>query len=343
MSFDIAKNAIDWIFTHIPVDCEGVEIGFIGGEPLLEFALLKDIWEYTCATKRGGKPFIFQASTNGTVLTAEMKEWFTARKNCFVLGLSLDGKKETHDHNRSNSFDMIDIDFFLRTWPEQGIKMTLSDYSLSNLAENVKYAHSLGFALIEGVNPAEGDFDWDKDKYISTLIPQLAELTDFYVEHDDLKPCQMFDKQLAGCEAETKPKKWCGIGTGTPFSDIDGKRYPCSYITPMTFQQNELDDILCTDFSNENNFVDDECYKHCYIYPICPTCSGANYMVNKTFKKRNKNKCRIQKLIALFIADMEAKRIAKNPKRYEDKTLYFTIAAVKKIREIYLPEFAPFF
>jgi hypothetical protein len=66
-------------------------------------------------------------------------------------------------------------------------------------------------------------------------------------------------------------------------------------------------------------------------------------MMNKTFKVRDKSKCRIQKLIALFIADMQAKRIQKNPKWYDDTTLYYTIEAVKKIRALYLDEFKAFF
>jgi radical SAM protein with 4Fe4S-binding SPASM domain len=145
------------------------------------------------------------------------------------------------------------------------------------------------------------------------------------------------------CESQGKDrKKWCGIGTGTSFFDVDGRRYPCSFVTPMTFTQNELERILETDFSNDENFIDEECFNDCYIYPICPQCSGANYMVNKTFRKRNRSKCRIQKLITLFIADMEAKRIAKNPKRYDDTNLYYTIEAIKKIREAYLGMFEEF-
>jgi sulfatase maturation enzyme AslB (radical SAM superfamily) len=74
---------------------------------------LKSIVSYTCSNYRG-KDFIFFATTNGAMLNNEMKQWFCMHKNCFVLGLSLDGAKETHDANRSNSFDMIDFDFFLK-------------------------------------------------------------------------------------------------------------------------------------------------------------------------------------------------------------------------------------
>jgi sulfatase maturation enzyme AslB (radical SAM superfamily) len=341
MSLDTAQRAIDWIFANVPTYTDAVELSFIGGEPLLEFPLIKKIVQYVF-DKEPYVPYIFSATTNGTVLDDEMKAWVTDHREFFLLGLSLDGKRETHNHNRCDSFDKIDIDFFLRNWPEQSIKMTLSEYSLNHLAEDVKYIHSIGFKEIGGVNLAEGGFNWDKDEYISALIPQLAQLVEFYVENDTLKPCQLFDKELNVCETRNKErKKWCGIGTGTPFFDVDGTRYPCSFITPMTFSQRDLAVIRATDFTKDENFIDDDCFDNCYIYPVCPTCSGANFLVNKTFKKRNRSKCRIQKLLALFIADMQAKRIAKNPSRYDETTLFYTIEAIKQIRGRYLTEFMP--
>ena len=159
MSFDTAKKCINWIFHNIPDYANnGVEIGFIGGEPLMEFDLLKSIFSYTCSTYSDIE-HIFFATTNGTLLNDEMKEWFSAHRKFFTLGLSLDGAKETHDANRSNSFDSIDFDFFLKNWPEQGVKMTLSEFSLPRLAENIKFIHNLGFKRISGVNLAEGNFD----------------------------------------------------------------------------------------------------------------------------------------------------------------------------------------
>lgn len=343
MTFDTAKRCIDDIFQNIPdYAVDGVEVGFIGGEPLLEFDLLKRVFLYTHSnyTDIG---WIFYATTNGTLLNDEMKEWFSTHRKDFVLGLSLDGTRETHNANRSNSFDKIDIDFFKENWPEQGVKMTLSEYSIPRLAENIKFVHSLGIKNIRGVNLAEGTFDWDDDKYIEMLIPQLSELVDFYLENDGAMTNQMFDKRIAVCEAEKVGKrKWCGIGTGCPFFDVDGKKYPCSFITPMTFSMDEIANIVETDFTMDENFIDDECFEHCYIYSICPTCAGANYLKNKTFKARDKSRCKIQKLIALFVADLQAKQIVKNPKMYNDNTLYHTIEAIKKIRYLYLDEFRKF-
>lgn len=342
MTIETAQNAIDWIFDHIPVDMSGVEIGFIGGEPLLEFELIKDIVAYTCS-KEPKVDYIFYATTNGTLLTEEVKAWFNAHKDCFVLGLSLDGARETHNYNRNNSFDKIDIGFFLKNWPNQGIKMTLSEYSLHHLAENIKYVHSIGFKEIGGVNLFEGSFDWSLDEYIRLLVPQLNELVKFYVDNDTLALNQMFNKSLSFCEVKNRnSRKWCGIGNGANFFDIDGKMFPCPFVTPMTFTKNELSDIMKTDFTNDNNFNDDDCFRNCYIYPICPTCAGANYLNNKTFKERDKGRCRIQKLISLFAADLQAKRIRKNPEIYDNDMLYHTIEAIKTIRALYLPEFKEF-
>jgi radical SAM protein with 4Fe4S-binding SPASM domain len=339
MSFVTAKTIIDWVFDNIPKCMNGIEFTFIGGEPLLEFDLIKDIVEYTYSKNKSEK-YIFYATTNGTLLTDKMKKWFHEHKDRFYLRLSLDGTKETHDYNRSNSFDSLDIDFFKKIWPGQGVKMTLSPFSLDHLAQDIKYIHSLGFDDIGGVNLFEGEFDWNKDEYIRILVPQLKELVEYYVENNTLRLEQMFDRRIDFCEAKNRErKKRCGIGTGTLFFDVDGEKYPCTFITPMTFSCDEIAHVINTNFNDDGNFIDDECFSNCYIYPICPTCSGSNYMVNKTFKKRNRNKCQLQKLIVLFIADLQAKRIMKNKDYMNGDTLYYTIEAIKKIRELYLEEF----
>jgi len=343
MSLQTAKKIIDWLFDNRPPNMRGIEIGFIGGEPLLEFELIKEIVSYT-KSKPINEEYVFYATTNGTVLTKDMKKWFIENKEDFILGLSLDGAKETHDYNRSNSFDQIDFDFFVQNWPYQPVKMTLSEYSIPRLAENIKYIHSLGFKEIGGVNLFEGNFDWSSEKYIDILINQLAELVEFYVQNDELALDQMLNKHLDMCETKKhKKQKWCGIGDGAICFDVDGKKYPCPLMTPMTFGKTELSVIETTDFSNVNAFVDPDCYENCYIYPICPNCPGANYLNNKSFKIRDKSKCRIQKLVSIFSADLHAKRIVKNHTKYSNSKLYHTINAIKKIRELLLPEFKEHF
>ena len=68
-------------------------------------------------------------------------------------------------------------------------------------------------------------------------------------------------------------------------------------------------------------------------------CPGANYLVKKSFTKRDKSKCRMQKLITLYVADLQARRLVKNPDCIPSNRVYSTIAAIEKIRENFLPEF----
>lgn len=340
MDLDTAITCADYIFTHIPdYAIDGVTLNFMGGEPLLEFDLLKSVYKYT-KEKYPNIKKVFFATTNGTLLTEEMKEWFRNHRHDFVLGLSLDGTDEVHNYNRSNSFSKIDTSFFLENWPEQGVKMTLSEFSISRLAESVKFIHSLGFKKIRGVNLAEGNFDWDEEQVIQVLIPQLKELVKYYLEQEDLLFNQMLDKPLELCAAKERKKlKWCGTGVSCIFFDVDGKRYPCSFFTPMTFSAEELEKVCAADFTDNKLFVDDKCFNDCYIYPLCPTCAGANYQTNGSFGKKNKIHCKTQKLITLFAADLLAKKISKNPCLYDECTTYFTIEVIEKVKELYYKEF----
>jgi sulfatase maturation enzyme AslB (radical SAM superfamily) len=338
MTLDTAKTVVDRIFHHINDETDRIEIGFFGGEPLLEFDLIKEIFAYIRSKKRKVE-YTFFATTNGTLLTDEMKNWFIANKEHFTLALSLDGTRETQNHNRCNSFDKIDLDFFIKNWPNQGVKMTVSEYSLPSFAKDIKFLHSCGFKKINGANLAAGDFDWNNDNYVELLAPQFKKLVDFYLNNDNLKN-HLFDRNLALCEVKKNKKhRRCGVGNRVMFFDVDGKKYPCAYITPMTFSEEDLSNIMKMNFAEDENFIDEYCLINCYIYPICNTCIAENYLNNKCLKERVKSRCRILKLTTLFVADLQAKRIERNPKIFDDNTLYHTIETIKKIRELYLPEF----
>lgn len=339
MSFPTAKACVDEIFKNFQDNVyDGILLKFMGGEPLLEFDLLRQVYEYVNERYPDRKKMLF-ATTNGTLLNDEMKAWFHEHRRQFYLGLSIDGTPDVHNHNRSGSFEKIDTRFFAENWPEQGVKMTISEYSIPRLAESIRYIHSLGFQKVRGVNLAEGNFPWDEEEVIRDLVCQLKELVAFYLENDSLYN-QMFDKQFDLCEAKERRKiKWCGTGVSCLFFDVDGTRYPCSYFTPMTFSEQELQKIMSIDFTNEELFSDDKCYRDCYLYPLCPTCAGANYQTNGAFGVKNIIHCRTQKLISLFAAELQAQRIIRNPKRYDPYKTYYTIKAIEEIRRLYYDEF----
>jgi uncharacterized protein len=108
MSFEIARKAIDMMLANSR-ECGSLHLGFYGGEPLLEFDLLKKCVEYI-TSHVNGKKLTFGISTNGTLLNNEIVTFF--REHNFTLSISLDGSKEEHDVNRKfangqGSFNMI--------------------------------------------------------------------------------------------------------------------------------------------------------------------------------------------------------------------------------------------
>jgi len=74
MSFEVAKQCIlrEVDFVKKSSEFTEIEIDFMGGEPLLNFDLIRKVVEWMeCA--RLGIPFITGCATNGTLLTPEMK------------------------------------------------------------------------------------------------------------------------------------------------------------------------------------------------------------------------------------------------------------------------------
>ena len=342
MSFDTGKEVVNKILKDHTKGFTSIEISFIGGEPLIRFDLIKQIYEYVNGHK-GNQQVTFSASTNGTLLNDEMKKWFSLHKDNFILGLSIDGEPNSQNHNRSNSFNKIDIPFFVNNWPHQGVKLTISDYSISFLADNIKFLYSMGFENIEGVNLAEDTVDWSSDYYLYALAKQLKILSDYYVEHPEVKLDQTFAKDLVLCVLKKKKRKYCGSGENVSFYDYNGEEYPCPFFTPLSFSKDDLKEIMKIDFSNADLFIDNDCFSQCLIYPICNTCAGANYKQNQDISCRDKSRCNLMKLTALYIANMHAERIINHRELYKDEThLFYLIEAIKKIRSAYLDEFQKF-
>lgn len=107
MTWDIAKKAIDWFYDHsahpenAPNNPTGrVGISFYGGEPLLNFCLIRDVVYYVNNKFRDRK-INYHVTSNLTILTDEMIEFFI--ENQFRILVSLDGPQVLHDRYRSYS------------------------------------------------------------------------------------------------------------------------------------------------------------------------------------------------------------------------------------------------
>lgn len=115
MTFDVAKAGIDHFFeSNANPDKKAVYfigVSFYGGEPLLEFDLVRRCAEYVRSkASPWGIPVVFRLTTNGTLLTDEITDFLV--KNDIGMAISLDGPKEEHDRNRitksgTPTFDVV--------------------------------------------------------------------------------------------------------------------------------------------------------------------------------------------------------------------------------------------
>jgi len=148
------KKSIDTLFSF---PGKRKSMTFVGGEPMMEFNLVKKTYDYALALAKKKKVLLdVIVSTNGTKLDQKSLDYFS--KNSAILKISIDGNKKTHDKNRpfknmhgKSSFDSVmsnlkKIDF-------KNLKVTASlvftPDSLGKLVENIKFLNSKNFYSIE--------------------------------------------------------------------------------------------------------------------------------------------------------------------------------------------------
>ena len=98
MSLEVGKAAIDFLIKHSGTR-RNLEVDFFGGEPLMNFDVVKDIVAYARSIEKAhNKNFRFTLTTNGVLVDDEVIEW--ANRECHNVVLSLDGREEVHDRLR---------------------------------------------------------------------------------------------------------------------------------------------------------------------------------------------------------------------------------------------------
>lgn len=304
MSFGIARSSVE---KHIlNSNSDEVVIDFFGGEPFLEFDLMKQIYEYV-ESRDWNKHYYFSISTNGTLVHSEIQSWLMSRRHKCHVTLSLDGTKQMHDHNRSNSYSKIDFEFFKNCYPDEPVKMTLSQETLPFLSEGVRHIHSLGFKIAN--NLAYG-IDWSNTDNIVVFQRELKSLIEYYLEHPDIEPCRLLSMRIEGVMSEKdRTRKWCGTGTDMVSIDVDGEEYPCQTFLPFSIgsEKAKLAQELC--FTKD--LVEKNC-EDCILLPICPTCYGCNFDRYGFINVRDKSLCNFTKVRALACSYFEAKKLKRD-------------------------------
>jgi Arylsulfatase regulator (Fe-S oxidoreductase) len=140
MTWDTAKKSIDFLKEHSK-DAKHVHIGFYGGEPLLNFKLIKKVVLY--ALELFNHNVGFGMTTNATLIDKEIACFLI--KHHFDLIVSLDGPQELHDKNRitingEGSFDktvqgskmLLEAQKNMKREPEISFNMVISGPNYEN-------------------------------------------------------------------------------------------------------------------------------------------------------------------------------------------------------------------
>lgn len=275
MSVADAQLYIIGIVSSLQEEYDSFEIHFMGGEPLMEFETIVNISEWLWDTEWEINLDGIFVVTNGTLLTDEMKTWFGDNRHRICLGLSFDGNRYMQNHNRSNSYDLVDISFFASTWPKQAVKMTLSPYSLQNLSDGIEFLHGEGFGNILVDLAVGSKIGWTSN-HLRILQKQLMSLSEFYRNNPELTECSLLQVDIFDLAHVHGHDKNCGCGESLICVDTDGTEYACHLFSPIACGEDRSTDSRNIDFSDHQLFCGGECIG-CSLRKICPRCHGMSF------------------------------------------------------------------
>ncbi|WP_321299254.1 radical SAM protein [Marinifilum fragile] len=327
MSFDIAKNIIDSTCEKLDFETERLNVLLMGGEPLLEFDLIKKVYSYLSEKIPLGR-FNCKTVSNGTLLTQEIKEWLM--ENRIQITISLDGVDCDHNKFRSESFESIDLDFFKGLNSCTEVNMTIMPETLNNMAYNVIFLEKLGFrvktTLAEGV-------DWSEEQNERILVEQLKVLMEHYYTNKSLDPCSILavaTSVVGGEELNT-----CQAGITSKSYDTLGKEYACHRCTDLYNKGEWFIPLEKMNLKNIGVFYED--CEDCIAKNICNTCpaSIASLQVNT---EAIKAKCKLQKAIIYSNAIFHSNLLVNYPehlflKKFNGLELKSIIEGCKRIIE----------
>ena len=303
MSWNTAKKAIDFLWQH-SIDSQKVNVGFYGGEPLLEFPLIVRIIEYALDRFRG-KTISFSMTTNGTMLNDDIIRFLDEHN--ISLTISLDGPKEINDKNRvfadgSGTFDTVmeRLNRIKKIAPEYAQKTSIS--MVINPAEDFDCVNSICIPGAEfdmlSVHPSLVDQGYDdkspefSEEYVWKLRYQqflailshvgrfpktaLSPIAEQAIA-SSIKICSNLTN-APGLHSVDAPGGPCIPGQFRLFVNVDEQLFPCERVSEKSDAMNI--GALDTGFSlekvinilNVGSLTESVC-KKCWCFKYCSICA----------------------------------------------------------------------
>ncbi len=292
MSFEVGKKALDLLIANSG-NRVNLEVDFFGGEPTLNFDVVKQLVEYgRSREKETNKKFRFTLTTNGLLLNDEILDF--ANREMGNLVLSIDGRKEVNDRmrpsaNGSGSYDIIMPKFKKaaesRNQTNYYVRGTYTHFN-TDFSADVLHLNDLGFEQIS-VEPVVCDPKEDyalKDDDIPVLLQQYDILAKEIINRrKNGKFINFFHFMINLSDGPCVAKRLSGCGAGgeylavTPWGDL----YPChQFVGNEEFKLGNVDEgIVNRDLSNKfmscNVYTREKC-RDCFAKFHCSGGCAAN-------------------------------------------------------------------
>ena len=285
MTEEVGKAAIDYLL-HYSQGRHNLEVDFFGGEPTINFDVVKKVVEYARSKeKEYNKNFRFTITTNGLLLTDDKIDFINKEMHNVVL--SIDGRKEVNDRMRfhvdgSGCYDQI-MPKFQKLVKARGdgqyyVRGTFTKFN-KDFAEDVLHFYEKGFDQIS-IEPVVTD---PKLPYALTE----EDLPEVFAEYERLAKI-IIEKRKNGeffnffhfmIDLDQGPcaiKRLRGCGCGNEYVSVtpEGDVYPCHQFVgkPEWIMGSVHDQSLNTEikdsFAKTTVYTKPEC-KNCWAKFYC--------------------------------------------------------------------------
>ncbi len=267
MTMNMAKEVINFIEKDFKEDRE-LLVNFHGGEPFLNFAVIRCIVEQLEKKFKERYKLSFSATTNGTILDGEMVDFI--REHDMELTFSIDGRKGTHDRIRifpggkgSHRLVMKNAKKIIAQNPMVRIRMTVNPDTVDDLCDDVEYLLEEGFEfIVPGINSYDNNWTEAQFESLKREIKKIKVLHNRYP-----KSAIAIIEPLVFCG------RYCNGGINNKHIYYDGSIFPC--LVSCGHEEFKIGDVMSginmkkhKEILSYSNFENKVCHE-CDIKDFC--------------------------------------------------------------------------
>ena len=325
MDLDTAKASIDFLISHSG-NRRNLEVDFFGGEPLMNFEVVKKIVEYGREQEKlHNKNIRFTLTTNAYHVTDEMAEFINKEMKNVVI--SIDGRKEVHDKMRKNvagegSYDKV-LENAHKIVDGRGGKeyYVRGTYTAENLdfSNDVCALADAGFDQVSVEPVVTGESYAIREEHVPQLKHEYEILAREYIKRDkEGKGFNFFHFMIDLNSGPCLNKRLRGCGAGSEYLAVtaDGSLYPCHQFAGMegfrmgSVREEEIDPEIKREFMETHVFTKQGCSECWAKYYCSGGCAANAYHSPGDIRKPYKIGCetekkRIETAIAIKVFEEE--------------------------------------